>query len=173
MAISFYEASVDTYLQIMPAISGVLDKGLAHAKETDIDPKEIVETRLAPDMLPFRFQIHSVVHHSKGAIEGMKTGKFGPPSNLPEHDYAGLQSYLAEAISSLKAMSEAEVNALENNEVIFEIRGMKMPFTAKGFLFSFSLPNFYFHASTAYDILRHKGTKIGKRDFMGAMNMKS
>src|SRR5258706_12017180 len=157
MAISFHEASVATYLQSLGALSGVLDKGLAHAKENNIDPATIVETRLAPDMLPFRFQIHSVVHHSRGALEGIKSGVFRPPGEMPAHSYSELQGLVAETAASLKGLSEAEVNALESNDLVFEIRGMKMPFTAKGFLFSFSLPNFFFHAATAYDILRSKG----------------
>jgi hypothetical protein len=173
MAISFYDASVANYLQILGALTGVLDKGLAHFKESDIDLSTIVESRLAPDMLPFRFQIHSVVHHSKNAIEGIRSGVFRPPGELPAHDYGALQALVAETTAHLKGLSETDVNALEGNDVVFEIRGMKMPFTAKGFLLSFSLPNFFFHAATAYDILRSKGVKIGKRDFMGALRMKS
>lgn len=173
MAISFYDASVQNYLQILGALSGVLDKGAKHCAEKGIDPESIVETRLAPDMLPFRFQIHSVRHHSKHAIEGMRSGKFGPPADLPPDNYKALQGVVADTQSWLKDLKADEVNALEKNDVVFEIRGMKMPFTATGFLLSFSLPNFYFHATTAYDILRSKGAPLGKRDFMGQPRMKA
>lgn len=173
MAITFYEASVGSYLQILPAVSGVLDKGLAHCKEKGIDPESIVQTQLAPDMLPFSFQIFSVVHHSLGAIEGMKAGLFRPPPQRPAHTYAQLQALVNETAAGLKALTPAEVNALEGKDVEFEIRGMKMPFTNTGFLFSFSLPNFYFHAATTYDILRWKGAPLGKRDFMGQMRLKN
>ena len=173
MAISFYESSVASYLQTLGAMTGVLDKGLGHCRECGIDPEAIVETRLAPDMLPFSFQIHSVAHHSLGAIEGIKSGVFGPPGPKEPHTYAQLQGVVADTLAALKKLTPAEVNALESNDVVFEIRGMKMPFTAVGFLQSFSLPNFYFHATTAYDILRSKGTKIGKRDFMGPPRMKT
>ena len=172
MAIPFYEASVATYLQTLGAVTGFLGKGLAHCQEKNIDPQSIVETRFADDMLPFSFQIISVVHHSRGALEGMKSGVFRPPGAMGPQTYAQLQALVADTHAALQAMTADEVNGLEKNDVVFELGKMKMPFTATGFLFSFSLPNFYFHASTAYDILRSKGTPLGKRDFMGPMRMK-
>jgi len=117
MALSLYDASVANYLQILGAVSGFLDKGLAHFREKGIDPETIVEARLAPDMQPLRFQI---------------IGK----------------------------------------DVIFALGDRKLPFTAEDFLMSFSLPNFYFHATTAYDILRTNGVPLGKRDFMGRLKLK-
>lgn len=173
MAISFYDASVGTYLQIIAGLTGVLEKGAAYCKEKGVNPETIVDTRFAPDMLPFSFQIHSVVHHSLGALDGIKSGVFRPPGEKPPHSYAQLQALVGETQASLKKLTPAEVNALENNDVVFEFRNMKMPFTATGFLFSFSFPNFFFHATTAYDILRSKGVPIGKRDFMGTPRMKT
>jgi hypothetical protein len=172
MAISFYDASVANYVQIVGALTGVLEKGLKHCREADIDPETIVETRLFPDMLPFSFQIHSVAHHSLGAIAGIKKGKFGPPGPMGAHSYAEQQNVLADTLSALKKLTPADVDALESNEVIFEAGTLRMPFTATGFLLSFSLPNFFFHATTAYDILRSKGVPLGKRDFMGMPRMK-
>lgn len=172
MAIAFYEASVATYLQTVGAVTGFLGKGFAHFRDKGIDPESIVEARLAPDMLPFSFQIHSVVHHSLNAVEGMRSGIFRPPGAKPPHSYAQLQALVAETHEALKKLSADDVNALEKNDVVFELGQMKMPFTATGFLLSFSLPNFHFHAATAYDILRSKGVPLGKRDFMGAMRLK-
>jgi len=173
MPISYYDASVATYLQILGAMTGVLEKGLTHFHANNVDPETIVGARLAPDMLPFSFQIHSVVHHSLGAIEGIKIGTFKPPGEKPPHTYAQLQGLVSDTHATLKQLSPDEVNALEPHDVVFEIRGMKMPFTASGFLLSFSLPNFYFHATTAYDILRLKGVPLGKRVFMGSPRLKS
>ncbi len=173
MAISFYDASVATYTQTLGAVTGVLAKGAAHFKEQGIDPQSIVDTRLAPDMLPFSFQIFSVVHHSLGALEGMKAGVFRPPPARDPHSYDQLQALVADTLATVKAMTPDEVNALEGNDLVFELGKMKMPFTATGFLFSFSLPNFYFHAATTYDILRSKGVPLGKRDFMGQLRMKT
>ena len=171
MAISLYDLSVASFLQTLGGVAGFLERGLAHCTAKGIDANEIVETRLAPDMLPFRFQIMSVAHHSLGAIDGVKQGVFSPPSG-PNHDYAGLQKLVADARDGLKKLTPDEVNALEGRDVVFQLRDLRLPFTAEGFLMSFSLPNFYFHAATAYDILRMKGVPLGKRDFMGQMRMK-
>jgi hypothetical protein len=172
MAISLYDLTVASYLQTVGAVAGFLDKGLAHCKETGADPNEFVTTRLFPDMAPLAFQIWSVEHHSIGAIEGCKAGVFTPPSPLPDLDYAGWQKVVADTLDKLRKLTPVEVNALGGGEVVFHLGEMKMPFTTEGFLLSFSLPNFYFHSTTAYDILRSKGVKLGKRDFMGKMRMK-
>jgi hypothetical protein len=173
MTISLYDASVACYLQTLAAVAGYLDKGLAHCRGHDIDPGEIVETRLFPDMLPFRFQIQSVVHHSIGAIDALRSGIFRPPADLPVHDYAALQELVVKARDDLGKVSPEEVDARTGAEVMFEIRKSRMPFTAEGFVLSFSLPNFHFHAATAYDILRSRGVPVGKRDFLGALRLKT
>ena len=132
----------------------------------------MVDARIYQDMFPFRFQIVSVVHHSLGAIEGVKKGVFSPPGDQRPHDYAGLQQIVADARAALKAVTPDEINALEGKDVFFEFRDVKLPFTAENFLMSFSTPNLHFHATTAYDILRSKGVPVGKRDFMGALRIK-
>jgi hypothetical protein len=114
-----------------------------------------------------------VAHHSLGAIEGVRTGLFGPPANLQPLDYRGLQQLLADTRDALQRIEPAEIDALAGRDVIFQIRDRKVPFTAENFLMSFSLPNFHFHATTAYDILRMKGVPIGKRDYLGQLRMKS
>jgi hypothetical protein len=172
MAVPLYDLTVASYLQTLGGVSGFLERGLAHCQDNNIDPESIVETRLWDDMLPFRFQIVSVAHHSRGAIAGVKAGAFAPPNETRPLTYAQLQELVADTRADLQKLTPAEVNALEGSEVTFQIRDFKMPFTAENFLMSFSLPNFYFHATTAYDILRSKGVPLGKRDFMGAMRMK-
>ena len=173
MAIQLYDLTVATFLQTLGGVSGFLDRGLAHCRDNNIDPEEIVDTRLHGDMLPFRFQLISVAHHSAGAIAGVKKGAFSPPSEARPLNYAELQGLIAEARETLAKESPEAINALEGSDVTFQIRDFKMPFTAEGFLMSFSLPNFYFHATTAYDILRTNGVPLGKRDFMGRLKMKS
>jgi hypothetical protein len=173
MAVSLYDLSVTNYLQTLGGVEGFLARGLTHLQENKIDPNEIVETRLYPDMLPFRFQVLAVAHHSLGAVNGIKAGLFAPPAQLPPLDYAGLQKAVTEAREALQKLTPADVNALEGKDVVFQIRDTKIPFTAEGFVQSFSLPNFYFHATTAYDILRSKGVPLGKRDFLGRMRLKT
>jgi uncharacterized protein len=172
MAFSLYDATVANYLQILGAVGGFLEKSLTHFREKGVDPAQIVETRLAPDMLPFRFQIVSVVHHSRGAMEAAKNGVFLPPSGKPDLDYAALQALVAEARNELSALTPETVNALIGRDVTFKLGDRALPFTADGFLMSFSLPNFFFHATTAYDILRQTGAPVGKRDFVGKLKLK-
>ena len=171
MAISLYDVSVVSFLQVLGAMDAVLERGLSHAHDNNVDPQEIVTARLYPDMLPFAFQIASVAHHSLGAIEGCKAGKFGPPSAGANPTYADLQGLVTSARDGLSKLTPDEVNALEGKPVIFELPAFKIPFTAEGFLMSFSIPNLHFHATTAYDILRTRGTPLGKRDYLGAMRI--
>ncbi len=172
MALTFYESYVPNYLQTLQGVSNFMDRGLSHFTDNNIDPSDIVETRLFPDMLPFRFQILSVVHHSATALASLKDGIFKPPGQSPPHSYADLQKIVADARERIAAIKADDVNAFEGKDMAFQIGEMKMPFTAEGFIASFSLPNFYFHATTAYDILRTKGVPLGKRDFMGTPRMK-
>lgn len=173
MALSLYDATVANYLQILGAVAGFLDRSLTHFREHNVDPETIVEARLAADMQPLRFQIVSVAQHSRGAIEGVQQGVFHPPSMKVPYDFAGLQGLVTEAREALSALTPEAVNALGGRDLVFQLGERKLPFTAEGFLMSFSLPNFYFHATTAYDILRTNGVPLGKRDFMGRLKMKS
>lgn len=174
MAISLYDCTVRSFVQVLGSVSGFLEKGLTHCRENGIDPEGVVETRIFDDMLPFRFQLISVAHHSRGAIEGAKAGVFRPPGGAGmDLGYAGLQGLVADAKTYLEGLSADEVNALEGKDMVFEIGSRQMPFTVEGFLLSFSTPNVHFHATTAYDILRSKGVPLGKRDYMGQMRLKA
>jgi hypothetical protein len=172
MAISLYDATVANFLQTLGSVDGFLARGLEHCRANNIDPESVVDTRLYPDMFPFRFQVTSTVMHSIGAIEGVRKGVFTPPPPS-ELNYAGLQKAVADAREALKKVSADEVNGFHGRDMKFEFRDRRIPFTAENFLLSFSLPNFYFHASTAYGILRAKGVPLGKRDLMGQMRIKN
>ena len=173
MAISLYDMSVPTYLQTLGGVAGFLEKGLAHCHECKTEPGEVVEHRLFQDMAPFSFQIRSVAHHSAGAMEALKSGVFNPPGRGEPLDYAGLQKLVADTKTKLEALKPDDVNALEGKDVAFQFGETKIPFVAETFLLSFSLPNFHFHATTAYDILRSRGVPLGKRDYMGRLRIKS
>src|ERR1700743_3233690 len=172
MAFSLYDATVANYLQILGSVGGYLDKSLKHFQEKGVDPATMVDAKLAPDMLPLRFQIVSVAHHSRGAMEAAKRGVFSPRAAKPELDYAALQALVEEAPGEVSALKPEAVNALAGGDVTFKAGERTLPFTTEGFLMSFSLPNFFFHAATAYDILRHNGAPLGKRDFIGRLNIK-
>jgi hypothetical protein len=173
MAISLYDATVRSFLQVLGAVSGVLEKGKTHMQANGVDPDSVVERRVYDDMLPFRFQIVSVAHHSQGALRGAKAGVFSPPGAVGDLDYAALQKLVADAQAELSSLSPDEVNALEGRDMVFQIGERRMPFTVEGFLLSFSTPNLHFHATTAYDILRGQGVPLGKRDYMGHMRLKT
>jgi hypothetical protein len=173
MGIALYDLSVASYLQGIGGVAGVLEKGAKYCAENNIDPNTLVEARIHADMLPLQFQIQSVVHHSIGTIEGCRKGLFSPPPPLPAQDYRGLQKMVSDARDALTKVTPEEVNAFQGRDMTFQLRDFKMPFTAEGFVMSFSLPNFHFHATTAYDILRMKGVPLGKRDFLGQMRMKA
>jgi uncharacterized protein len=172
MAIPLSDVSLTSFLQVLGGVAGFLDKGRAHCEAKGIDLNTVVETRLQPDMLPFRFQVIAVAHHSLGAIEGAQKGLFQPPTGVANQDYAALQNIIADARAKLQKIDKTSIDKLEGKDVVFQLGDRKLPFTAEGFLMSFSLPNLHFHATTAYDILRMTGAPIGKRDYMGQMRMK-
>jgi hypothetical protein len=171
MSVSLYDLSVASYLQTLGAVSGFLDKGASHCEQKGIDLAEVCESQVFQDMLPFRFQLISVAHHSLGAIRGIQEGVFAPPPPQEALDYAGLQALVSDARAELEKLTPDAVNSLEGKKVVFKLGSNEIPFTAENFVMSFSLPNFYFHAATAYGILRAKGVPVGKRDFMGPLRM--
>jgi hypothetical protein len=171
MAISLYDISVASYLQTLGGVSGFLEVGRSHCEANGIDTQEIVDTCLRSDMWPFHHQVVSVVHHSLGSINGVQAGIFNPPTFEATHDYLGLQSLIADAISSLQSCTRESVDALEGNDMLFKAGKFELPFSAEGFVMSFSIPNLYFHAATAYDILRMRGVPLGKLNFMGEMRL--
>ncbi len=170
MSISFYDLTIGSYVQILEGAVGVLEKGASHCAAEGLSLDEAVATRLYPNMANLHFQVTSMTHHSLGAIEGMKKGEFGPPAYDP-CDYAALQAMTAATLDALKGEDRAGIDALAGGKVVFKLGGNEIPFTTENFALSFSLPNFYFHATTAYDILRSKGVPLGKRDFLGAMKI--
>ena len=171
MAISLYDVTVPSYEQVITAMEGVLAKGATFSDEKNVSRPDLVGARLHDDMLPLQFQVISIAHHSLGALRGALEGGFTPPPSL-ERDYEGLQRLLADARAGLAEFSPDVVNGFMGREVLFKIGDVSMPFVAEDFFLSFSLPNFYFHATTAYDLLRARGVALGKRDFLGGIRLK-
>lgn len=172
MAISLYDATVSSFLRTLNATAAFMEKGAVFCQDGNTDPNALVDCRIIEDMLPLQFQIRSIYHHSAGAIEGAKSGNFAPPAELSLPDYRALQNHVADAITTLEQVKPDEINSLEGGEVIFRIPNMELPFTTENFLLGFSIPNFFFHVTTAYDLLRMNGVPIGKLDFIGAMPLK-
>ena len=166
MPISLHAATVPSFLQILGAGRGWLDK----ASVSGLDEDEVVSAKLAEDMLPFAYQVRSMADHSRGAIEGLREGVFRPkfgeplPASIDE-----MRAKLDGAIDVLEGVSEDELEDMVGKPMRFEIGEKRLDFTAEEFLLSFSQPNFYFHATTAYGILRYKGVSVGKLDYLGAL----
>lgn len=171
MPFSLYDALIPTFQQTLGAVVGIVVKAEAHCAANPAD--DLIQARLHPDMLPFNYQVRSVAAHSYGAIEGVRKGVFAPDMRPPPNTFAALKDTLSAANAGLAALRPEEVNAFAGGDMRFELPGRTMEFTAENFLLSFSLPNFFFHAATAYDILRHRGLPLGKRDFLGPMRLKA
>jgi hypothetical protein len=167
MSLSLYSALVPAYLQILEGLSGLLDKAESFCSEKGIAPGQIIEARLAEDMLPFAYQVKSTAVHSLGAIEGVRRGVFRPDTTEPPDSFAALKTRIAETRAGLQAVAPGDLDGFMGRDMRFSFGERHIDFRAEDFLLSFSQPNFYFHATTAYDILRWKGVPIGKRDFLG------
>jgi hypothetical protein len=169
MAISLYDLSVPTFLQTVRAMRGVLDRAAEQCAETGGDPDDFVNARLVGDMAPFHFQIEAAWHHSVWGLEAAKTGRFAPPALVGPVPFAQLQAMIAKAEAALEAFTPDEVNAWQGRALDLQIGPRRLAFTSETLILSFSLPNFYFHAVTAYDILRARGVPLGKRDYEGRL----
>lgn len=172
MSFSLYSATIPAYLQTLGALAALIDKAEVHCASTGTAPAELIEARLAPDMLPFAYQVKSVKVHTLGAIHGVRKGVFSPDLSTPPDSFAAMRTMIASAAKELEGVSAAEVESFIGRDMRFEFGESRMDFTAENFLLSFSQPNFYFHMTTAYDILRWKGLQIGKRDYMGRPRLK-
>lgn len=167
MSFSLYSAVVPTYLQILDSVSGLLERAESFCSEKGMAPEQIIEARLAEDMHPFAYQVKSTAVHSLGAIEGVRRGVFSPDTTKPPESFAALKTRVAEARAGLQAIVPGEVDGFLGRDMRFSFGERHIDFRAEEFLLSFSQPNFYFHAATAYGILRWKGVQVGKRDFLG------
>jgi hypothetical protein len=183
MTISLYDLSVPTFLQTVTAVAGFLDRAVTHCVNTGADPDDFVNARLFDDMAPFHFQIEALVHHSVWGIEAVKTGVFAPPALIGEMPFADLLAMVAQAITTLEALIPDEVNGWSGRDLDIDLHRplnegdastsiwvpRRLAFTSETFILSYSLPNFHFHAVTAYDILRTQGVPLGKRDYEGRL----
>jgi len=172
MSFSLYDAFVPSCQQVLTSLNGLIDKGEAHVKENGLTDADLIEAKLADDMWNLPWHILSCWMHTAHTFQQMPTGEFTPDfSKLPE-DWDAMRAMVADAQSSLAAVTEADVDAVADKTVAFVLGGKRlMEFTGANFLLSFNQPNFYFHATTFYDILRMKGVAVSKRDFLGPMRL--
>jgi hypothetical protein len=124
-------------------------------------------------MAPFHFQIEALVHHSVWGLEAVKTGVFAPPALIGAMPFANLQAMVGQGVTALRALTPDEVNGWAGKNLDLQIGPRRLAFTSETLILSFSLPNFYFHAVTAYDILRTRGVPLGKRDYEGRLRTRN
>jgi len=172
MSFTLYAATIPCWLQILHSMPGLLGKAEEFSKEQGLAPDHFIQARLVDDMLPFAYQVKATSTHSLGAIEGVRAGVFHPDLSPPPSTIEGLRDLIGETIAKLEAIDGAEIESFIGRDMRFEFGARVMDFTAENFLLSFSQPNFFFHATTAYDILRMNGVQIGKRDFSGRPRLK-
>ena len=183
LAATLYDLSVPTFLQTVRAVGGFLDLTTKHCAETGADLEEIVKARLFPDMAPFHFQIEALKNHAVWGMEAVKTGVFAPPPLVGAMPFADIRAMVGDAITALEEFTPDEVNSGSGKNLdieIFQPRDVDnattsswvprtLAFTPETFLLSYSLPNFYFHAVTAYNILRTRGVPLGKYHYQGQL----
>lgn len=168
MPLSMHQASVPLMLQMLASISAVLDKAAQHCEARKIDPSVVVNYRLAPDMHPLSRQIQIMTDQAKGAVARL-SGIEPPAFADTETTFDELKARIARTVAFVKSATPAEIDGSEDREVVLKIGPTEMKLKGSQYFFHFFLPNFYFHATTAYDILRHAGVEIGKRDFIGSI----
>jgi hypothetical protein len=166
MAISMYKSSVPIFVQYLTALSAVLDKATAHVEAKKLDPAAFLNMRLFPDMFPLVRQVRAATDHAMSAC-GRCAGIEPPTFANDEASFADLKARIAKAIDFIKTIKPEQIDGSEDREITIKFPSGERKFTGQGLLLNFCLPNFYFHATTAYDILRHGGVEVGKRDFMG------
>lgn len=165
-AISMYAATVPVYLRLLNNAVHWLDKAAENAAERKIDQKTLIRDRLAPDMLPLYRQFFIAADHAKNSIARL-SGVAAPPFADDEPaDFAAIQQRLNDTIAYLKTVPADAVNGTEEKTITITVPGREMQFPGLAYATMYALPNFMFHATTAYAILRHNGVPVGKTDFL-------
>jgi uncharacterized protein len=167
MTVSMYKISVPIFVQFLTGLSAVLDKAAAHCEAKKIEPSALLNMRLFPDMYPLQRQVRAASDHAVNAtarLAGVEPLAFANT----EASFAELKERLAKAVEFVKKFKPAEIDGSEEKAIKITFpSGATREFTGQSLLLNNALPNFFFHCTTAYDILRHCGVELGKRDFMG------
>jgi hypothetical protein len=166
MKISMYQASVPTFIRVLTNLAGILDKGAAHAAARKIDPAVLVNSRLFPDMFALARQVQIASDGAKGGaarLAGLEPPKYEDnESNFPE-----LKTRIDKTVAYLKTFTPDQIDGSEESTITLKVGGKPLTFQGLPYLLNYVLPNLYFHATTAYNILRHNGVEVGKNDYLG------
>jgi len=166
MTFSIYQASVPVYTRRLQALSAILDKAAVYASQRKIDPAALIQARLYPDMLPLARQVQISCSH---ALRGAARLTGAEPMKLDDKaaSFDELKALIAKTLEVLKSVDAKKMEGAEDRDITFPVGDRTQTMNGGDYLSQFSMPNFYFHVTTAYDILRNNGLEIGKSDFMG------
>ena len=166
MALSMYQASIPQLTKMLNNLANILHKGEAFAKAKNIDGSVLVNARLAPDMFPLSKQVQIACDQVKNGLARL-AGVEPPQFDDQEVTFAQLQERIAKTLAFVKGITPAQVDGTESKEIKFSIKEWNFEFVGEQYLLTWIIPNFYFHVTTAYNILRHNGVEIGKADYLG------
>lgn len=166
MSLTMYQASIPHFVRMLGHLSAILDKAAAHAEAKKIDPAIFVNARLAPDMYPLSRQVQIATDMVKGCAARL-AGIEVPRYEDNEATFPELQARIAKTVAFIQSVSAAQIDGSEEREISLKFGSREAHFLGQPYLLDFVIPNFHFHCTTAYAILRHNGVEIGKRDYVG------
>ena len=166
MTISMYQTSVPVFVRMLNNLAGILEKAAAHAERKKIDPPALLQARLYPDMFALTRQVQIATDNAKGCASRL-AGIDPPRYEDTETSFAQLLARVEKTIAFVKSVKPEQIDGSEARTIMLKVRDQTITFTGLAYLLNFVLPNFYFHVTTTYDILRHNGVELGKPDFIG------
>ena len=165
---SLHSVSIPVYVQMLTSAQVIIDKAIAHCAAKKFDQAAILADRLYPDMFPLARQFQAVADHASGSCLRL-AGKDAPIPPRDETTLEALRERIANALATVKSVSAADVDAHADKEITFPMGPRQITMRGREYMLHFAMPNFYFHLTTAYDLLRHRGFEVGKRDFLGVI----
>ena len=167
MTISMYQASAPRFARMLRNLSAILGKAQAHCEAKKLDAAALTGYRLYPDMFAFTRQVQIACDQAKGAVARL-AGMEPPKHEDTEQTFAELQARIAKTLDFVESLKADKIDGSEGREVVLKLRAGELRLKGLDYLFSHAYPNFYFHVTTAYNILRHNGVELGKKDFVGS-----
>ena len=166
MSITMYQASAPRFVNTLKNLSSILDKAQAHCEARKIDPQVLTSARLYPDMFALARQVQVACDTAKGAMARL-AGVEIPKHEDTEKTFEELKARIAKTVAFIETFKPAQIDGTDGKDLVIKLGTREMQWKGMQYLLGFALPNFYFHAATAYDILRHNGVELAKRDFIG------
>jgi len=161
-----YQASAPRLVNTLKNLSAILDKAQAHSEAKKIEPASLTQFRLYPDMLPMKRQVQIACDTAKGAVARL-AGVEVPKHEDTEETFPELKARIAKTVAFIETVKPAQIDGSEEKNIHLKLGPVEVDWKGMQYLLGFALPNFYFHVVTAYDILRHNGVELGKRDYIG------